>query len=66
MLDIISRQLNNMLKIEDEISTWMTYEHIVLCQKDPANSIIPTIYKNVKSFFFLSSANKNLETCIHD
>ena len=66
MLDIISRQLNNMLKIEDEISTWMTYEHTVLCQKDPANRIIPTIYKNVKSFYFLSSANENLEICIHD
>ena len=66
MLDIISRQLNNMLKIEDEISTWMTYEHTVLCQKDPANSFIPTIYKNLKSFFYLPTANENLETCIHD
>ena len=55
-----------MLEIEDEISTWMTYEHTVLCQKDPANSFIPTIYKNLKSFFYLPTANENLETCIHD
>ena len=36
---------------------------VVIYAKILHHNFIPTIYENFKSFFYLSNANENLETC---